>query len=196
MSLQNREYLHSTSIWQNLRTLAGKTGEKKLGEFRRLVKDSLGEEVGTSVIDAACVCLVTLCLAQDKFSHKFLSEFKAVSGPVTTALAERALRLTKEALEGREEEAAEAASGGSGKTGKPFGEGIEFKASMPKLPRSDDPQFAYLTDLRDNGFSLRNELTFDLEAAKIMRERGQETLAASNGPRRDVVWLEEEIKVR
>ena len=35
--------LFSTSVWQGVKALAGKTGEKKMGEFRKLVKDSLGE---------------------------------------------------------------------------------------------------------------------------------------------------------
>ncbi len=78
-----------------------------------------------------------------------------------------------------------------------FGAGIVFSEPQPRSLRSDDPEFAFLTDLTsDMGFNLHKELTFDLEAAKLHQKALNSSPVSGAGLAIDISWLERQIKVR
>lgn len=138
----------------------------------------------------------------DKFSHSFHSDLKALIGAsLTVGKAEKLLslvhslttRLDHDEKTGLEIEALLSGKDNSSQgPNQSFGHDIPFPKSLNNSSiHANDPSFAKLTDLRDNAFVLKNELTFDLNAIQSQTEA-----SASFKLIHDSAWLEAQIKVR
>ncbi len=175
------------------------------------------------VDDVSCHVL-RLCAFErneSRFSNSLHSDLRALSSDLVALSykdAERmhtaAARLAEEAAQTPSAEARLKTALGikpeeaKSKKQKSFGQNVEFKppsevlvnGNGSLLPRSDAPEYSFLADVAASAaasFSVRNEITFDLEKTKAMQEIQQQAAAQTySGPKRDGDWLEAQIKVK
>ncbi len=207
-------------------SLPGQNPAKDLTEIRRIVKETTGgDEIDPRLVDDVALNAFCACAewSGERFAHSLHSSLRALaSGLVTLSVkdAEKlhlaATRICAAVAGTQVEEKLRTLiglggvqKGGDDAGGKKkrkerskksdfFGQNIEFRAQDFRFPRSDDPQFAFLSDLvsdAESAFSLRKELTFDLEKAKAQQERAAAGAQSFPGPKRDSGWLEGQIKV-
>ncbi len=209
---------NSGKTWARVTDVAKKQddGGKSLKEFRAKTRELVGgAEAAPNLVDDAAVALFRELFDAAKnsneneggsraFTHRMHAKVKEVVGPgVTFAQAEGLYRIVEAmATDTSNDQFETALSIGGGEKSKkkaPFGRNVEYKPPKSQsiedaLPAESEQLLSDVYSSALGDFSLRNEITFDLQARTLSEAVGAKMAAAAGAvSKRDLQWLENKI---